>query len=92
MDLPHPDRGRLLKAPENFLQPQGVREVFQQARAGRRDFIRSAFAAAATAAAAGASSRAAAQANPVPAEGGDANILQAPAHTTGLGQPVATDR
>jgi sulfane dehydrogenase subunit SoxC len=27
----------------------------------------------------------------VPAEGGDPNILNLPAHSTGLGQPVATD-
>jgi sulfane dehydrogenase subunit SoxC len=39
--------GRLLKAPENFLEPAGVRQVFAQARSGRRDFIRNAFAAAA---------------------------------------------
>jgi len=29
--------------------------------------------------------------NPVPAGGGDPNILELPAHTCGLGQPVATD-
>ncbi|MFZ4650118.1 MAG: sulfite dehydrogenase [Rubrivivax sp.] len=89
--MPNPAPARLLKAPENFLEPQGVRQVFQEARAGRRDFLRQAFAAATATAAAGAASRAAAQANPVPAEGGDPNILQAPAHTTGLGLPVATD-
>ena len=32
-----------------------------------------------------------AQVNPVPAAGGDPNILELPAHTTGLGQGVATD-
>ena len=32
-----------------------------------------------------------AQSNPLPAEGGDPNILNLPAHTTGLGQGVATD-
>jgi sulfane dehydrogenase subunit SoxC len=79
--------GRLLKAPENFVSPEGVRTVFAQARAGRRDFIRAAFAAAAAGAAAGAQ----AQSNPVPAEGGDPHILNHPAHTTGLGQPVVTD-
>ena len=77
--------GRLIKAPENFLSRDGVRTVFGQAKAGRRDFIRSAFAAAA----AGTASQAAwSQANPVPAEGGDPNILTLPAHTTGLGQGV----
>ncbi|HJV96791.1 MAG TPA: sulfite dehydrogenase, partial [Albitalea sp.] len=39
--------GRLLKAPENFLSPDGVRTVRSEAKQGRRDFIRSAFAAAA---------------------------------------------
>jgi sulfane dehydrogenase subunit SoxC len=73
--------GRLLKAPENFLEPAGVRQVFAQARSGRRDFIRSAFAAAA----AGAVSM------PKAAEGGDAAILELPAHSKGLGQAVATD-
>ena len=80
--------GRLLKAPENFIGSEGVRTVFAQAKAGRRDFIRSAFAAAM---AGTASTAALAQANPVPAEGGDPHILNLPAHTTGLGQGVATD-
>ncbi len=87
-----PDRqappGRLLKAPENFLSRDGVSTVFGQARAGRRDFIRSAFAAAV---AAGAAPAVLAQANPVPAEGGDPQILNLPPHSTGLGQGVATD-
>ncbi|MFY8084270.1 MAG: sulfite dehydrogenase [Rubrivivax sp.] len=83
-----PTSGRLLKAPENFISPEGVRTVFAQAKAGRRDFIRAAFAAAAAGtAAAGAQ----AQSNPVPAEGGDPHILNLPAHTTGLGLPVVTD-
>jgi sulfane dehydrogenase subunit SoxC len=81
-------QGRLVKAPENFLSPQGVKTVFAEAKAGRRHFIRNAFAAAA---AAGGAAAVHAQANPVPAAGGDANILQLPAHTTGLGQPVVTD-
>jgi sulfane dehydrogenase subunit SoxC len=85
---PTPERGRLIKAPENFIAPQDVRTVFAEARAGRRDFIRAAFAAAA---AGGAAAAARAQSNPVPAEGGDPNILNLPAHTAGLGQPVVTD-
>jgi sulfane dehydrogenase subunit SoxC len=85
---PYPLQGRLVKAPENFLSPQGVKTVFAEAKAGRRHFIRSAFAAAA---AAGGAAAAHAQANPVPAAGGDPNILNLPAHTTGLGQPVVTD-
>ena len=68
--------GRLQKAPENFLSAEGVRVVHAEAKAGRRDFIRRAFAAAAAGAAAPA---ALAQANPVPAEGGDPNILNLPA-------------
>ena len=86
MDPQHRTPGRLLKAPEHFLDPAGVRRVFAEGKGGRRDFIRSAFAAAGSAAAA-----AAAAANRLPAEGGDFNILQLPAHSTGLGQPVATD-
>ena len=46
--------GRLIKAPENFLDPQGVRAVMHEARQGRRDFIRSAFAAAVAGAGTGA--------------------------------------
>jgi sulfane dehydrogenase subunit SoxC len=80
--------GRLIKAPENFLDPAGVRQVFAEGRKGRRDFIRSAFAAAGAAVAA---PLAAAAANPVPTEGGDPNILELPEHTRGLGQPVVTD-
>jgi sulfane dehydrogenase subunit SoxC len=70
--------GRLRKAPEHFLDAQQIREV----QAGRRDFLRGAFAAAAaivTPAQAGAQS----------AEG-DPAILQLPEHSKGLGQPVVT--
>ena len=72
--------GRLRKAPENFLDPGQIAEV----QAGRRDFLRAAFAAAAagswTPAFAG-----------VTTSGGDPAILELPAHSKGLGQPVATD-
>lgn len=88
MDRDKQTSGRLIKAPENFLDPQGVRQVFAEAKAGRRDFIRSAFAAASAATAAPA---VLAQANPVPSEGGDPHILKLPAHSTGLGQGVVTD-
>ena len=84
----HQASGRLIKAPESFLDADGVRTVWTQAKEGRRHFIRSAFVAAAAAAAA---PMARAQGNPVPSEGGDPNILNLPAHTTGLGQGVATD-
>ncbi|HSM22012.1 MAG TPA: sulfite dehydrogenase, partial [Rubrivivax sp.] len=82
--------GRLRKAPENFLPPEAVRTVFREAKNGRRDFIRQAFAAAAAGAAAPVA-LAQSSSNPVPSEGGDANILNLPEHSRGLGQPVATD-
>ena len=80
--------GRVLKAPENFLSKDGIKTVVAQARVGRRDFIRNAFAAAVAGAAAPA---ALSQVNPVPVEGGDANILVLPEHAKGLGLGVATD-
>jgi sulfane dehydrogenase subunit SoxC len=83
--------GRLLKAPEHFVDAQGVKQVWAEGKRGRRDFIRQAFAAAAAGAAATGSGAALAQSNPVPAGGGDPNILNLPAHTTGLGQAVVTD-
>ncbi|MFZ9428987.1 MAG: sulfite dehydrogenase [Burkholderiaceae bacterium] len=83
--------GRLIKAPENFISPQGVKQVFAEAKAGRRDFIRQAFTAAAATAATAAGGASLAASNPVPPEGGDPHILNLPAHTTGLGQPVVTD-
>ncbi len=92
MNAPSQRPGRLIKAPENFLDQAGVRQVFTQAKAGRRDFIRSAYMTAAAAAAAGASLALGARAasNPVPPTGGDANILELPEHTRGLGQGVAS--
>ncbi|QNP61205.1 sulfite dehydrogenase [Paenacidovorax monticola] len=77
--------GRVRKAPENFVQGEGVRTVFAEARAGRRDFIRGAFATAASGMAAGV-----AVAQGVAGDGESA-ILNLPAHSTGLGQAVATD-
>ena len=88
MKLQVPPSGRLLKAPENFIGGDGVRAVFRDAQAGRRDFVRGAFAAAL---ATTATPAARAQAQPAPAEGGDRHILTLPAHTRGLGQPVVTD-
>ena len=91
MDHTSPPSGRLLKAPENFLDAEGVRTVFREARDGRRDFIRRAFTtAAAGAAAVVAAPRALAQANLVSGDG-DPHILNLPAHSTGLGLPVVTD-
>jgi len=80
--------GRLAKAPENFVSSAGVRQVFAEGRQGRRDFIRSAFAAAGAAAAIPA---ARAAGTPAPPSEGDPAILELPAHTRGLGQPVVTD-
>jgi sulfane dehydrogenase subunit SoxC len=79
--------GRLIKAPENFLTPQDVRLVQDEAKSGRRSFLRRAFAAASAAAAVPVM----AQSNPVPEGGGDPNILTLPEHSRGLGQAVATD-
>jgi len=81
----HPP-GRLLKAPEGFIGPAGVRSVFDEARHGRRDFIRRAFAAATAATAVAPVGFAQASASD-----GDPDILELPEHSRGLGQPVATD-
>ncbi|HEY6132674.1 MAG TPA: sulfite dehydrogenase [Rubrivivax sp.] len=75
--------GRLLKAPEDFLTPDGIRTVATEARAGRRSFIRSAFAAAVVA------PTALAQTSPASTQGGDPQILNLPEHSKGLGQGVA---
>ena len=81
--------GRLIKAPEGFLDQLGVREVMAEARGGRRDFIRRAFAAASAAGVAAVAVPAARAATVSGA--GDPNILELPAHSKGLGQPVVTD-
>ena len=80
--------GRLIKAPESFLDRAGIRQVFAQGRQGRRDFIRNAFVAAGAVAGAPLTM---ATSNPVPADGGDPHILVLPEHSKGLGQPVVTD-
>jgi sulfane dehydrogenase subunit SoxC len=83
--------GRLIKAPESFLDATGIRRVFDEAKHGRRDFIRRAFAAAAAGGGALAAGAARATSNPVPAGGDDPAILELPEHTRGLGQAVVTD-
>ena len=70
------------RAPENFLSGNQINEV----KAGRRGFLAGAFAAAAAAAATVSGARAQAQSS---TSAGDPNILNMPAHTKGLGQPVA---
>jgi sulfane dehydrogenase subunit SoxC len=83
MNLPHPSLGRLRPAPENFLSPQALRAVGQEARVGRRDVLRSAFAAAlAGAPATGALAQTSLD---------DPAIMKLPPHSMGLGQGVATD-
>ena len=79
-------RGRLRKAPEHFLDATGIRTVFAEGKQGRRNFMRNAFAAAMAGSAA---AHAAAQAKDM--GDGDPAILNLPAHSTGLGQPVVTD-
>jgi len=69
------DPGRVQRAPENFLDATQIAEV----QAGRRDFLRGAF----MAAAAMGAGRAGA------AEAGDPAILNLPEHSRSLGQPVA---
>ncbi|MEI8157565.1 MAG: sulfite dehydrogenase [Burkholderiales bacterium] len=88
MNQERPVSGSLRKAPESFLSRDGIQKVVSEAKNGRRDFIRSAFAAATAGAALPA---AMAQSNPVPTEGGDPNILNLPEHSKGLGQGVAPD-
>jgi sulfane dehydrogenase subunit SoxC len=83
--------GRIQKAPENFLNASGVQAVLAEGRQGRRGFLRGAFAAAATAASAAVTAQTNAAAMPMSANDGDPNILNPPAHSTGLGQGVATD-
>ena len=78
--------GRLLKAPEDFLCPQGVQTVLAQARAGRRHFLRLAFAAASAGTAASVSR---AQGKPVLTPDGDPVILQLQDHATTLGRGIA---
>ena len=79
--------GRLIRAPENFIDASGVQQVHREARAGRRDFIRGAMAAAACALPA-----AQAKTLVVAEEGaGDPAILMLPEHSKGLGKPVASD-
>ena len=91
MDSRYPEPGRLVKAPENFLHPMDVRRATTLGPVARRDFQRSAFVAAGAASAAAAGRFATAAPNPVPATGGDPNILELPEHSKGLGQPVVTD-
>jgi sulfane dehydrogenase subunit SoxC len=75
---------RLVPAPENFLDPRQIAQV----QAGRREFLRSAFLAAA-AAAPGAAVLVAPAHAAAQSSAGDPAILNLPEHSKGLGQPVA---
>ena len=80
--------GRLLRAPENFLPSDFSAEVLKKGLdEERRSFLRRSFlAASAAVAAVGASGL---HSNQAAAAEGEAAILELPAHTKGLGQPVA---
>src|SRR5688500_5392822 len=77
-------QGRLRPAPENFLDARQIAEV----QAGRREFLRGAFAAAA-ALPLGATAQPSPQSSPKGEGAGDPAILELPEHSKGLGQPVA---
>ena len=82
---------RLDPAPEHFLDAGAIAAARREARAGRRDFIRAAFAAAL---AGGSATKAAAQAPDAadaPDAAGDPQILLAQPQRHALGQPVAQD-
>jgi sulfane dehydrogenase subunit SoxC len=71
--------GSLRRAPEHFLNAGGIARAQDEARTGRRDFLRGAFAAAL---AGGATAHANAD---------DPNIVKLPEHSLGLGQGVAVE-
>jgi sulfane dehydrogenase subunit SoxC len=80
--------GRLLRAPENFVDPALAHAVTREGLSEeRRGFLRRSFMAASAALAAGAAGRAAAQV----AGDGDPAILQLPEHSRTLGKPVAAN-
>jgi sulfane dehydrogenase subunit SoxC len=80
--------GRLLRAPENFVDPALAHDVTREGLSEeRRGFLRRSFMAASAALAAGAAGRAAAQV----AGDGDPAILQLPEHSRTLGKPVAAN-
>ena len=80
--------GRLRRAPEGFLDAEGVRRVQAEARSGRRGFLRAAYRGAMAGLAAGAGTEALARAG-ASDPAGDPQILQLPEHSRALGRPVA---
>ena len=83
MDV-NPPTGSVVKAPEHFLSPSDLQSLRASDSKGRRDFLARAFAAAA---AVGTSAVAYAQTKQAE---GEPQILNLPAHATGLGQGVAS--
>jgi sulfane dehydrogenase subunit SoxC len=75
--------GRLLKAPEHFIDVAKLRDLPQRSPAQRRAFISRAFATAAAAAVGAAAAGATGE--------GDPNVLALPPEATGLGKPVASE-
>ena len=79
--------GRILRAPENFVDPTLAHDITTKGLSEeRRGFLRKSFLAAGAAMAGGVSLARAAQSGD-----GDPNILTLPEHSTTLGQPVATN-
>ncbi len=84
--------GRILRAPESFLSADAVRDSGTKDSAGRRQFLRDALHGARGASAAAVAAVAGSFGFSAHAENktlGDENILTLPAHSTGLGKPVA---
>lgn len=76
--------GRILRAPENFLQPEVIDEIHRgQLDENRRGFLRKSLLAASATLAAGTSLAAQSVGE------GDPNILVLPEHSRTLGKPVA---
>ena len=86
--------GRLRPAPESFLDAPAIAAIQAEARHGRRDFLRGAFAAAALGGGAGAAQaqlQSGSQSQSQGSGAGDPSILKLPEHSRALGQGVATD-
>jgi sulfane dehydrogenase subunit SoxC len=80
--------GRVLRAPENFVDPALAQEITSEGLSEtRRGFLRKSFLAAGAAIGAAAGKPALAQA----AGDGDPAIIKLPAHSTSLGKPVAAN-
>ncbi len=77
-----PPSGTIRRAPEGFLDPRQIADV----QAGRRDFLRGAFLAAAAIPVAGMAQLPSPR--PSPKAEGERAILELPEHSKGLGQPV----